>query len=129
MFTTVRLFSHPPPPQYLTLFGRTLSSLHAPSRPSQNPISQVPCSLSQTIPLGLLPTPTSMISGSLDLMPKISSHPALMGTQIRCGPRDTYSPSHFKRKRRVGFLARIRTRSGRNVLKARRLKGRKSLSH
>ncbi|KAJ1963382.1 hypothetical protein GGI12_002086 [Dipsacomyces acuminosporus] len=40
-----------------------------------------------------------------------------------------YQPSNLKRKRRHGFLSRLRTRSGRNVLNRRKLKGRKFLSH
>ena len=65
----------------------------------------------------------------LDLLPKISVHPALAGTQVRNGPRDTYDPSHRVRKRRHGFLSRLRTRNGRKLLKRRRAKGRTTLSH
>ncbi|KIN03784.1 hypothetical protein OIDMADRAFT_158610 [Oidiodendron maius Zn] len=66
---------------------------------------------------------------SLDIFPKISRHPALSSTQIRCGPRNTFSPSHFVRKRRHGFLSRIRTRKGRATLERRRAKKRGTLSH
>ncbi|KAH8598112.1 hypothetical protein B0O99DRAFT_567423 [Bisporella sp. PMI_857] len=73
---------------------------------------------------------TSTINGeALDLLPKISSHPALEGIQIRCGPRDTFNPSHFVRKRRHGFLSRIRTRKGRATLQRRKNKKRSTLSH
>jgi len=44
-------------------------------------------------------------------------------------PRNTFNPSHFVRKRRHGFLSRIRTRKGRNTIKRRRLKGRGTVSH
>lgn len=40
----------------------------------------------------------------------------------------TYQPKNRQRQREHGFLKRMKTRSGRNVLKARRLKGRKKLS-
>jgi large subunit ribosomal protein L34 len=42
-------------------------------------------------------------------------------------PKRTYQPKKIPRKREHGFLARMKTRSGRSILKARRLKGRKRL--
>lgn len=42
--------------------------------------------------------------------------------------RTTYNPSRRVQKRRHGFLARLRTRSGRMILKNRRAKGKKALS-
>ena len=40
----------------------------------------------------------------------------------------TYQPKKKKKKREHGFRARMRTRAGRAVIKARRRKGRKKLS-
>ncbi|KAL4949335.1 ribosomal protein L34-domain-containing protein [Aspergillus filifer] len=43
-------------------------------------------------------------------------------------PRKTYNPSRRVQKRRHGFLARLRTKNGQQILKRRRAKGRKALS-
>lgn len=42
--------------------------------------------------------------------------------------KQTYQPSKLKRKRKHGFRARMQSRSGRQIINARRNKGRKRLS-
>ncbi|GMF07821.1 unnamed protein product [Ambrosiozyma monospora] len=60
--------------------------------------------------------------------------PFSLFTQLRWGTRGgnlgrTYQPNTLKRKRRLGFLARMKCKSGRNIVKARKAKGRWFLTH
>lgn len=103
----------------------SLPSLRPTIFPSQSSAFRPSLALSKSLPI----LPTSAGEAPLDLLPKISTHPALGTTQVRCGPRDTFSPSHFVRKRRHGFLSRVRTRKGRATLQRRRSKKRSTLSH
>ncbi|KAF3919316.1 hypothetical protein ABW21_db0201571 [Orbilia brochopaga] len=77
-------------------------------------------------PHHLLPPPT-LPSTTSTPFPSIPS----VGTtlQVRGHKRKTYNPSHRVRKRRFGFLARLRSKTGRRILKRRLLKGRKMLTH
>ncbi|ODV91891.1 hypothetical protein CANCADRAFT_20800 [Tortispora caseinolytica NRRL Y-17796] len=42
---------------------------------------------------------------------------------------NTYQPSTLRRKRKFGFLARLRSRTGKKILARRKLKGRWRLTH
>ncbi len=42
--------------------------------------------------------------------------------------KQTYQPKKRQEKKEHGFMKRMKTRAGRNVLKARRAKGRKRIS-
>jgi large subunit ribosomal protein L34 len=102
-------------------------TLLTPRRPQLQRIQAhtAPSSLPGTLP----PTMPGSAQETLDLLPKITAHPALSSIQVRCGPRDTYNMTHLVRKRRFGFLARKRSRTGRKILKRRMAKGRYNLSH
>ncbi len=46
----------------------------------------------------------------------------------RCKMKRTFQPKKRQEQKEHGFMKRMKTRSGRNILKARRAKGRKKLS-
>jgi len=96
--------------------------MFSPLRPFLLPSSPTYANVLPRLPVLFKPTDP-------DLVPRISSHPSLANVQIRCGPRRTYNPSNRVRKRRHGFLVRLNTRNGRKILKRRRAKGRRDLSH
>lgn len=98
-------------------------SILSPRRPQLLPTSAA------AIPQPIQSLPAAAASETLDLLPKVSTHPALQGIQVRNGPRDTFKPTNLVRKRRHGFLSRLKTRKGRATLKRRKAKGRNTLSH
>ncbi|KAF3403095.1 hypothetical protein DPV78_004356 [Talaromyces pinophilus] len=67
-------------------------------------------------------TTTSAMTALLNQIRSFSASASL------AGKRATYRPSRLVQKRRHGFLARLRTRTGRKIIMRRRLKGRKDLS-
>ena len=46
----------------------------------------------------------------------------------RCKMKRTFQPKKRQEQKEHGFMKRMKTRAGRNILKARRAKGRKKLS-
>ncbi|KAJ3014636.1 hypothetical protein HKX48_005035 [Thoreauomyces humboldtii] len=75
------------------------------------------------------PSPFNLMRSSPTVMPSTVS-PLFEALRPRFGTYgNEYRPSNLKRKRRHGFLKRLRTLNGRKMLKRRMLKGRKWLSH
>ncbi|TVY13256.1 50S ribosomal protein L34 [Lachnellula arida] len=110
---------------FSTTPNRTFSSLPS-LRPTLTSLRRNPTT-STTTPS--IPTDPDASATTAILPLSISTHPSMAATQIRCAARNTFSPSHFVRKRRHGFLARLKSRTGRMILKRRRAKKRSSLSH
>ncbi|KAI1827886.1 hypothetical protein F4861DRAFT_293557 [Xylaria intraflava] len=102
------------------------SAVFRPCNSGTSLLSRLPTTT--TSPVGIANVP----EGVLDIIPKsaITAHPALSGPQqIRCGPRPTLArSSRLIRKRRHGFLSRIKTRNGRKTLQRRKDKKRSVLS-
>ncbi|KAK3185717.1 hypothetical protein K4F52_005582 [Lecanicillium sp. MT-2017a] len=111
---------------------RTFTTL-SPLRPSLSPSAiRRPNVLTSFTPL-----PSTMTAAgeaaTADVVPRgaVSSHPALAGvaSQMRCGPRNTMNGhTRLVQKRRHGWLCRMRSRTGRKILRRRRLKGRSKVA-
>lgn len=120
----------------LTFLSRAFSQ-NAPLRPSiltlraQHLIRSSPLPISSTYrPQILSEAPAAVCPILASIAPRISQAPGLQFQQIRCGPRNTTNRmTHLIRKRRIGFLARLATRTGRAILRRRRAKGRTVLTH
>ncbi|RMY58682.1 hypothetical protein D0865_02476 [Hortaea werneckii] len=120
--------------------SRCIRSAFAPSKPVTSALKQASRATSQrfaqpqqqsvpsrpTLP-AQIPAPVKEDTPTSSLRPL--SQPSLPTLQVRGAKRTTFKPSHRVRKRRHGFLARLRTRTGRRVLLRRKLKGRNTLSH
>ncbi|OJD14983.1 ribosomal protein L34 [Blastomyces percursus] len=117
-----RLFSH-------------LLSKRQPTRATLTTSSSQPSILHRLLQSSTTPTafaqPTSTTTAVLPLLPSsiqsVPSRPFSASTALGA-KRVTYNPSRRVQKRRHGFLARLKTQSGRKILARRRAKGRKYLS-
>lgn len=89
------------------------------SRVLQTPIMR----LSPTVPR----VPPLISTGMPSLRPR-ATVPTLGGVRFTTYGSE-YQPSQRKRKRKHGFLARLRSRTGRKILIRRRAKGKVFLSH
>ncbi|KAL4878501.1 ribosomal protein L34-domain-containing protein [Aspergillus karnatakaensis] len=95
---------------------RTFSFATAPTttRPSLSALSQ--------------PSQRSLLTSS-PLTPMLSNQArAFSASSSLAGRRNTFNPSRRVQKRRHGFLARIKSKGGQQIIARRRAKGRKNLS-
>ncbi|KAM3414908.1 hypothetical protein BST61_g10050 [Cercospora zeina] len=100
---------------------------------SSQPIQRRSLSLLTTTPArpALTPTRASLRASSVEST-TFTQPPSLTGlsiSQVRGAKRNTYNPSHVVRKRRHGYLSRVKTRTGMMIIKRRRAKKRTTLSH
>ncbi|KAI8959104.1 hypothetical protein F5Y11DRAFT_16393 [Daldinia sp. FL1419] len=113
---------------------RTFSSLPTlrPTLLSANPVFRPSTCPSNNLLQSLTPQP-SAAGVTSDLVPKTSltAHPWLAGAaQVRFGPRPNLArSSRLVRKRRHGFLSRVRSHNGRKTLQRRKEKKRSVLSN
>lgn len=89
----------------------------------QSPCAGKPCILPRANPGS--PTPSLTRTGGYDVIEGFSDE---FTKTIGAIMKRTFQPSVTRRKRTHGFLVRMKTRGGRAVIRARRAKGRKSLS-
>lgn len=77
------------------------------------------------------PTSSPILSSVSALAPTSTSiFSNLLGGQRRWKSRgNTFQPNTYKRKRRIGFLARMRTPQGRKIVARRKAKGRWYLTY
>ncbi len=75
----------------------------------------------------VLPSPTWSSTSSVQIQSVLPLFGGIM--QRRWSRGNTYQPSTLKRKRKFGFLARMRSRTGRKIVARRKHKGRWFLTH
>lgn len=117
----------------LAASASTTSRINPDSPTSRLVGSLTPPSLSSRLSASFLASASlSSPSSLLSRLSPLSALPSRSNTQqqIRTAVYgNEYQPSQRVRKRRHGFLARKRSKSGRRILVRRRLKGRRFLSH
>lgn len=92
-------------------------------------------SLLRRQPLAATTNPTTTTSSALTAGPSIEtpcifSNLLSLGGQRRWKSRgNSYQPNTYKRKRTLGFMSRMRSKTGRKIIARRREKGRWYLSH
>ncbi|KAK9478278.1 ribosomal protein L34-domain-containing protein [Lipomyces japonicus] len=90
---------------------------------------------SSIIPAGSRMLLDSTTLASSNQVPAMQAATSLLSAITQLGQRrwkargNTYQPSTFKRKKKFGYLARMKTRGGRKIIARRRAKGRWYLSH
>ncbi|KAL3492684.1 ribosomal protein L34-domain-containing protein [Aspergillus germanicus] len=109
--------------------SRALSSQIRPFSFAAAPTSTIRPTLSQSPTQPTTTTTTSSLS-ILSQLPSTGAQQtrSFSASTSLAGKRDTYNPSRRVQKRRHGFLARVKTRTGRAIIARRRAKGRKNLS-
>ncbi|KAI5283847.1 hypothetical protein KEM54_001788 [Ascosphaera aggregata] len=91
-----------------------------------NPSACNPSGLSISLAAtGAVPARASLQTSSTPIPPMVR---AFSTSAELSGKRQTFNPSWRVRKRRHGFLARLKSKSGQKVLARRRAKGRRALS-
>ncbi|CCD27026.1 mitochondrial 54S ribosomal protein bL34m NDAI_0J01340 [Naumovozyma dairenensis CBS 421] len=85
--------------------------------------------MTNTFSSGLTTTPLASSSSSSSSLILPSTSPFMINQKRWKSRGNTYQPSTLKRKRKYGFLSRMRDRQASKILKRRKLKGRWFLSH